>query len=200
MLVNFIFPRVFDSSYTIVMPVVENLNDGKHNMLLMETPSINIRHIFTENLNVYVLWCYENINLICCIITAYFFQCFFILQVWYLLGWLYYLQLEKPSAAEDSESLKKSARIYLTKAKKVMLRKHKYLRPSVYSFLFSRYLHSAGFVSLLLLRHKHTLLGLVSGFFFSFLHTAVKFLSCRWQTRVMKIKSWGEWEKQWESF
>ncbi|KAK3515634.1 hypothetical protein QTP70_025334 [Hemibagrus guttatus] len=45
-----------------------------------------------------------------------------VVQVWYLLGWLYYLQADKPSAAEDSESLKKSARIYLTKAKKLYIK------------------------------------------------------------------------------
>ncbi|KAG7317855.1 hypothetical protein KOW79_018890 [Hemibagrus wyckioides] len=45
-----------------------------------------------------------------------------VVQVWYLLGWLYFLQLDKPSAAEDSESLKKSARIYLTKAKKLYMK------------------------------------------------------------------------------
>ncbi|XP_060756183.1 uncharacterized protein si:dkey-12j5.1 isoform X2 [Neoarius graeffei] len=47
-----------------------------------------------------------------------------VVQVWYLLGWLYYLQLDKPSAAEDSENLKKSARIYLTKAKKLYMKLH----------------------------------------------------------------------------
>ncbi|GAA6094770.1 probable assembly chaperone of rpl4 [Tachysurus ichikawai] len=47
-----------------------------------------------------------------------------VVQVWYLLGWLYYLQLDKPGAAEDSESLKKSARIYLTKAKKLYIKLH----------------------------------------------------------------------------
>ncbi|XP_027027675.2 probable assembly chaperone of rpl4 [Tachysurus fulvidraco] len=47
-----------------------------------------------------------------------------VVQVWYLLGWLYYLQLDKPGASEDSESLKKSARIYLTKAKKLYIKLH----------------------------------------------------------------------------
>ncbi|KAF4075966.1 hypothetical protein AMELA_G00224980 [Ameiurus melas] len=45
-----------------------------------------------------------------------------VVQVWYLLGWLYYLQLDKPGTAEDSESLKKSSRIYLTKAKKLYVK------------------------------------------------------------------------------
>lgn len=114
------------------------------------------------------------INLVCCIITAYFFKLFFIPQVWYLLGWLYYLQPEKPGTAEDSESLKKSSRIYLTKAKKVILYTRKYLRSSVLSFLFSWCLHSAGFF--LLLTHRHTLLGLLSIFFskqwWNFFHAA----------------------------
>lgn len=47
-----------------------------------------------------------------------------VVQVWYLLGWLYYLQPEKPGTAEDSESLKKSSRIYLTKAKKLYVKLH----------------------------------------------------------------------------
>ncbi|XP_053343459.1 uncharacterized protein si:dkey-12j5.1 [Clarias gariepinus] len=47
-----------------------------------------------------------------------------VVQVWYLLGWLYYLQLDKPGSAEDSETLKRSARIYLTKAKKFYIKMH----------------------------------------------------------------------------
>ncbi|KAI5620829.1 putative assembly chaperone of rpl4 [Silurus asotus] len=47
-----------------------------------------------------------------------------VVQVWYLLGWLYYLQLDKPGSTEDSESLKKSSRIYLTKAKKLYTKLH----------------------------------------------------------------------------
>ncbi|KAF5904354.1 GTPase IMAP family member 8-like, partial [Clarias magur] len=47
-----------------------------------------------------------------------------VVQVWYLLGWLYYLQLDKSGSAEDSETLKKSARIYLTKAKKFYMKMH----------------------------------------------------------------------------
>lgn len=47
-----------------------------------------------------------------------------VVQVWYLLGWVYYLQLDKTGATEDSESLKKSSRIYLTKAKKLYVKLH----------------------------------------------------------------------------
>ncbi|KAG9283622.1 putative assembly chaperone of rpl4 [Astyanax mexicanus] len=45
-----------------------------------------------------------------------------VVQVWYLLGWLFYLQLDKPETTEDPESLKKSARTYLTKAKKLYVK------------------------------------------------------------------------------
>ncbi|MGH0163375.1 UNVERIFIED_CONTAM: hypothetical protein FKN15_044907 [Acipenser sinensis] len=38
-----------------------------------------------------------------------------VVQVWYLLGWVCYLQVEKP---EETEAFKDSARTYLTKAKK----------------------------------------------------------------------------------
>ncbi|MBN3305633.1 uncharacterized protein LOC136760152 [Amia ocellicauda] len=39
-----------------------------------------------------------------------------VVQVWYLLGWLCYLQAEKP---EEADAFKDSARTYLTKAKKL---------------------------------------------------------------------------------
>ncbi|KAG7469994.1 hypothetical protein MATL_G00134940 [Megalops atlanticus] len=42
-----------------------------------------------------------------------------VVQVWYLLGWVCYLQAEKP---EEAETFKDSARTYLTKAKKLYLK------------------------------------------------------------------------------
>ncbi|XP_062841423.1 uncharacterized protein si:dkey-12j5.1 [Trichomycterus rosablanca] len=45
-----------------------------------------------------------------------------VVQVWYLLGWMCYLQLDKPGATEDLESLRKSARTYLTKARKLYVK------------------------------------------------------------------------------
>lgn len=45
-----------------------------------------------------------------------------VVQVWYLLGWLFYLQLDKPETTEDPESHKKTARTYLTKAKKLYVK------------------------------------------------------------------------------
>ncbi|XP_066534251.1 uncharacterized protein si:dkey-12j5.1 isoform X2 [Hoplias malabaricus] len=48
-----------------------------------------------------------------------------VVQVWYLLGWHFYLQLEKPGTAEeDADSLRKSARTNLTKAKKLYVKLH----------------------------------------------------------------------------
>ncbi|XP_030640623.1 probable assembly chaperone of rpl4 [Chanos chanos] len=44
-----------------------------------------------------------------------------VVQVWYLLGWVCYLQVNK---TEDSENLRKSARTYLTKAKKLYMKLH----------------------------------------------------------------------------
>ncbi|XP_076869259.1 uncharacterized protein LOC143519561 isoform X2 [Brachyhypopomus gauderio] len=41
-----------------------------------------------------------------------------VVQVWYLLGWLFYVQLDKPATTANTESFRKSARTYLTKAKK----------------------------------------------------------------------------------
>ncbi|XP_035382287.1 probable assembly chaperone of rpl4 isoform X2 [Electrophorus electricus] len=45
-----------------------------------------------------------------------------VVQVWYLLGWLFYLQLDKPGTTADTESFRKSARTYLTKAKKLYVK------------------------------------------------------------------------------
>lgn len=42
-----------------------------------------------------------------------------VVQVWYLLGWVCYLQVEKP---EETEAFKDSARTYLTKAKKLYVK------------------------------------------------------------------------------
>lgn len=42
-----------------------------------------------------------------------------VVQVWYLLGWVFYLQVEKP---EETEAFKDSARTYLTKAKKLYVK------------------------------------------------------------------------------
>ncbi|KAL6462332.1 hypothetical protein MHYP_G00287540 [Metynnis hypsauchen] len=47
-----------------------------------------------------------------------------VVQVWYLLGWLFYLQLDKPETTEDAESIRKSARTHLTKAKKLYVKLH----------------------------------------------------------------------------
>ncbi|XP_058868553.1 uncharacterized protein LOC117435683 [Acipenser ruthenus] len=42
-----------------------------------------------------------------------------VVQVWYLFGWVCYLQVEKP---EETEAFKDSARTYLTKAKKLYVK------------------------------------------------------------------------------
>ncbi|XP_041104770.1 probable assembly chaperone of rpl4 isoform X1 [Polyodon spathula] len=42
-----------------------------------------------------------------------------VVQVWYLFGWVCYLQVEKP---EETEAFKDSARTYLTKAKKLYMK------------------------------------------------------------------------------
>ncbi|KAL7840327.1 hypothetical protein AOLI_G00256500 [Acnodon oligacanthus] len=47
-----------------------------------------------------------------------------VVQVWYLLGWLFYLQLDKPDTTEDAEDIRKSARTHLTKAKKLYVKLH----------------------------------------------------------------------------
>ncbi|XP_017551271.2 probable assembly chaperone of rpl4 [Pygocentrus nattereri] len=47
-----------------------------------------------------------------------------VVQVWYLLGWLFYLQLDKPDPTEDAESIRKSARTHLTKVKKLYMKLH----------------------------------------------------------------------------
>jgi len=41
--------------------------------------------------------------------------------VWYLLGWLFYLQLDKQDLTNNSVNFRKSAWTYLSKAKKVEL-------------------------------------------------------------------------------
>lgn len=46
---------------------------------------------------------------------------FFLSQVWYLLGWLFYLQLDKQDLTNNSVNFRKSAWTYLSKAKKVEL-------------------------------------------------------------------------------
>ncbi|KAA0703342.1 hypothetical protein E1301_Tti006861 [Triplophysa tibetana] len=45
-----------------------------------------------------------------------------VVQVWYLLGWLFYLQLDKQDLTNSSTNLKKSALTHLTKARKLYVK------------------------------------------------------------------------------
>lgn len=45
-----------------------------------------------------------------------------VVEVWYLLGWLFYLQLDKQDSADNSVNFRKSAWTYLSKAKKLYVK------------------------------------------------------------------------------
>ncbi len=51
----------------------------------------------------------------------YMYFLLFLFQVWYLLGWLFYLQLDKQDLTNNGVNFRKSAWTYLSKAKKVQL-------------------------------------------------------------------------------
>ncbi|XDV40360.1 hypothetical protein PO909_009453 [Leuciscus waleckii] len=45
-----------------------------------------------------------------------------VVEVWYLLGWLFYLQLDKQDLTNNSVNFRKSAWTYLSKAKKLYVK------------------------------------------------------------------------------